>query len=122
MTIGERLREERERLNLTQTAIALAADTTKQTQHAYETDRTPPKASYLAAIAVLGVDVAYVITGGRASNTARTPKEVALLENYRHSTQEVQDGVSKLLAETGRALERAETMGKKTRTAQKGHK
>ena len=79
MTIGERLREERERLKLTQPSIAEAAGTTKQTQHAYETDRTPPKASYLAKVASLGVDVAYVITGERLENTATTPLELSYL-------------------------------------------
>lgn len=79
MTIGERLREERERLKLTQPAIAEAAGTTKQTQHAYETNRTPPKASYLADVARLGVDVAYVITGERLENSATTPTELSYL-------------------------------------------
>lgn len=122
MTIGERLKEERERLRLTQPAIASAADTTKQTQHAYETDRTPPKASYLAAIAILGVDVAYVITGERALNTARTPMEVALLENYRHSPAEVQRGVSMLLAQTSGATDSVTGKGKKNRSSEEAKK
>lgn len=79
MTIGDRLREERERLKLTQPAMAEAAGTTKQTQHAHETNRTPPKANYLAAVAGLGVDVAYVITGERLENSATTPMELAYL-------------------------------------------
>lgn len=83
MTIGERLREERERLKLTQPAIAEAAGTTKQTQHAYETNRTPPKASYLSKVASLGIDVAYVVTGERLENTASTPTELAYLRNCR---------------------------------------
>lgn len=78
-TIGSRLREERERLKLSQTAMAEAAGTTKQTQHAHETDRTPPKASYLAAVAAFGVDVAYVITGERLENSATTPTELSYL-------------------------------------------
>ncbi len=79
MTIGDRLREERERLNLTQPSIALAGETTKQTQHAYESNRTPPKASYLAKVASLGVDVAYVVTGVRLENSATTPIELSYL-------------------------------------------
>jgi DNA-binding XRE family transcriptional regulator len=69
MSIGQRLKEERERLNLSQTALAEAAGTTKQTQFSYETDRTPPKASYLAAVVPYGVDVAYVVTGQRPEGT-----------------------------------------------------
>jgi transcriptional regulator with XRE-family HTH domain len=83
MSIGQRLKEERERLNLSQTALAEAAGTTKQTQFAYETDRTPPKASYLAAVAPYGVDVAYVVTGQRLENVAGTPTELAYLRNCR---------------------------------------
>lgn len=83
MTIGIRLREERERLKLSQPSMAGAAGTTKQTQYAYETDKTPPKASYLAKVASLGVDVGYVITGVRAENVAHTPTEMGYLRHCR---------------------------------------
>lgn len=82
-TIGHRLKEERERLNLSQTSMADAAGTTKKTQIDYETDRTPPKATYLAAVAPYGVDVAYVVTGQRLENVAGTPTELAYLRNCR---------------------------------------
>lgn len=83
MTIGSRLQEERDRLNLNQTAMAHAAGTTRRTQSAYETDRTPPKGGYLAKIAALGVDVGYVITGIRAENVAHTPTELGYLRHCR---------------------------------------
>ncbi|WP_180131941.1 helix-turn-helix domain-containing protein [Rhodoferax sp. BLA1] len=83
MTIGKRLKEERERLTLSQTSLAEAAGTTKKTQIDYETDRTPPKANYLAEVAKWGVDVAYVITGERVENVASTPTELAYLRNCR---------------------------------------
>jgi len=82
-TIGQRLKEERERLNLSQTSMADAAGTTKKTQIDYETDRTPPKATYLAAVATYGVDIAYVVTGQRLENVAGTPTELAYLRNCR---------------------------------------
>ena len=83
MSIGSRLREERERLKLTQPAIAEAAGTTKRTQFAYETDKTAPKGGYLARVASLGVDVGYVITGVRAENVAHTPTELGYLRHCR---------------------------------------
>lgn len=83
MSIGNRLREERERLKLSQPSMAGAAGTTKRTQFAYETDKTPPKASYLAKVASLGVDVGYVITGVRAENVAHTPTEMGYLRHCR---------------------------------------
>lgn len=83
MTIGARLKEERDRLKLSQTALAEAAGTTKKTQIDYEKDNTQPKAVYLAKAAEMGVDVAYVITGIRLENVASTPSELAFLRNCR---------------------------------------
>ncbi|WP_052166363.1 helix-turn-helix domain-containing protein [Methylobacter tundripaludum] len=83
MTIGDRLREERERLNLSQTSMAETAGTTKKTQIDYEKNRTPPKANYLAKVATYGVDVAYVITGIRAENVAHNAMELGYLRQCR---------------------------------------
>ncbi|WAR43619.1 helix-turn-helix domain-containing protein [Methylomonas rapida] len=83
MTIGARLREERERLKISQTPFAEAGGATKQTQHAYESNKTTPKGRYLAKVAALGVDVGYVITGIRAENVAHTPTELGYLRHCR---------------------------------------
>jgi transcriptional regulator with XRE-family HTH domain len=83
MSIGARLREERERFKLAQTPFAELGGTTKQTQHAYESNRTTPKGSYLAKVAALGVDVVYVITGIRAENVAHNATELAYLRQCR---------------------------------------
>jgi len=79
VTIGDRLKEERERLHLSQTSLAEGAGTTKKTQIDYEKNNTPPKANYLATVATYGIDVAYVITGQRLENTATTPTELSYL-------------------------------------------
>lgn len=63
VTIGQRLREERERLGYTQPAFADLAGTTKKSQIDYEKDLTQPKAGYLAAIATAGADIGYIVTG-----------------------------------------------------------
>lgn len=73
MTIGLRLKEERERIGLSQAAMGKLGGTTKKTQIDYETDRTPPKATYLSAIAAAGVDVGYLITGIRKGTEHTTP-------------------------------------------------
>ncbi len=65
MTIGQRLREERERLGFTQPVLAELAGTTKKSQIDYEKDLTQPKASYLAIIADAGADINYIVTGKR---------------------------------------------------------
>lgn len=99
VTIGDRLKEERERLKLSQTALADAAGTTKKTQIDYEKNKTQPKANYLAAVAAFGVDVAYVITGIRLENVASTPTELAFLRNCRaFKTKAQRDSAMRALA------------------------
>lgn len=95
MTIGDRLREERERLGLSQTAWATHAGTSKQVQISYEKGKTFPNAEYLAVCANLGADVAYIITGKKnypsappaPSGLTLTPRETALIDNYRNTAE-----------------------------------
>lgn len=89
MTIGDRLREERERLGFSQPAFAALAGTTKKSQIDYEKGQTFPKANYLEVIAAEGADIQYIITGRRSKPiTASNPREAALLDNYRHCAEE----------------------------------
>lgn len=64
-TIGERLREERDRLGLSQTAFAELGGAGKHSQINYEADRRKPDATYLAALAQAGADITYILTGHR---------------------------------------------------------
>lgn len=82
MTIGARLKEERERLGFTQPAFAGLSETTKKSQIDYEKDLTQPKAGYLAVIAKVGADVQYIVTGVR-SNSALAADEQMLVDGYR---------------------------------------
>jgi len=66
VSLGERLREERERLGMSQTQFGDLAQVTKKSQMLYEGDQRSPKADYLTAIASQGVDVQYVLTGNRS--------------------------------------------------------
>src|SRR3989304_5751753 len=66
VSIGSRLREERERLKLNQEAFAkLTAAGTRQSQSNYEKNARSPDARYLAAIAGVGADVLYRGPGAR---------------------------------------------------------
>lgn len=67
MGIGDRLKEERERLGFNQTEFAAKAGASKNSQYNYEKGERSPDASYLAAVAEQGVDVLYVVTGQRSS-------------------------------------------------------
>lgn len=97
MHLGARLREERERLGLSQPKFAELAGTTKQTLFSWETGKTAPDGFQLAALAAAGVDVLYVLTGERAKPIAELEllpaQERILLDNFRHAPQAVQAGV-----------------------------
>lgn len=86
MTIGKRLRDERERLGMSQPAFAALAQTTKQTLFSWESGKTAPDGFQLAALSVAGVDVLFVVTGQRSHPIAAQeslPKEhQALLNSY----------------------------------------
>ena len=62
--IGLRIREERERLCLTQIEMAEAGGASRSSQKLYEKGK-PPSTAYLAAISAAGVDVLYIVTGRR---------------------------------------------------------
>jgi transcriptional regulator with XRE-family HTH domain len=83
--IGSRIREERERLKLTQRAFGEIGGVEPNAQGKYESGERWPKADYLAAVAQRGVDVLYVLTGERSARTADPlgEEEAALLARYR---------------------------------------
>lgn len=93
MTIGERLKQERERLRLSQPAFAAVAGTTKQTLFSWETGKTSPDGFQMAALAEAGVDVLYVLTGeyvgGAAPGPGLTAEEQTLVSYYREASREV---------------------------------
>ena len=96
-----RLRDERERLGLSQTAFAEVGGVQKRAQINYESGERLPDAAYLAAIAALGADVLFVLTGQRsrpASASAELrPDQAALLDNYEHSDEVARQAAQRLL-------------------------
>lgn len=72
-----RLKEERERLGLTQPAFAELAGAAKRTVIDWEKGVSSPTAVQLAAMAAAGADVLYVVVGIRSQGTA----EIDLLPN-----------------------------------------
>jgi transcriptional regulator with XRE-family HTH domain len=112
LSIGERLKAERLRLEKPQAEVAESCGVTKRTQVNYESGGRFPDAQYLASFAAMGADILYVVTGTRFSYQTSTasamalrepylpPKEAALLENYRSA-----DAVGKrALEQTAAAL------------------
>lgn len=79
MTFGQRLREERKRLGLSQESMAKAGGLLqKQTQLKYEAGTRHPDTRYLQLISIAGADVNYILTGTRPSKVrARAALEAA---------------------------------------------
>lgn len=85
-TFGSRLREERERLGLSQVKLAEIGGVARTTQHIYETDIRAPDVGYLEKLRWVGVDVSYLVIGSRqvvANADALTVSYAALLNIYR---------------------------------------
>lgn len=62
-----RLRDERRRLDLTQSALGAIGGVTKETQSNYETGTRKPNSDYLEALSARGVDVGFLFTGVRSN-------------------------------------------------------
>ncbi|EOZ4487318.1 helix-turn-helix domain-containing protein [Salmonella enterica subsp. diarizonae] len=93
-SFGIMLKEERERLGLSQTEFAEACGVKRVAQGNYENDKRSPDAAYLIAAAKLGVDVNYLITGVRVTSpygAANTRDEAEMLEEYRAGTEAARD-------------------------------
>lgn len=97
ISIGERLKEEREAMGKTQSdfaEIAAAAGVpgaTRQSQAKYEKGLASPSAAYLSAIAMQGVDVRYVLTGEREGPPplVLTAEEKTLLSYFQSASAEI---------------------------------
>lgn len=115
-TIGERLKEERVRLAMSQIGIAAIGGVGKTTQINYEKGLRTPDAAYLAAVAAaLEIDVLYVVTGQRSTSEAGlAPDEAALVDNYRASSQEQKSS----LKAVGDAFAKSESMNREKKEAE----
>lgn len=84
ITYFERLKEERERIGLNQTAFAAVGGVSRMAQINYEKGVRYPDLAYLEAIAKIGCDIQYIVVGNRSS-TALTDDELVLLEKFRNA-------------------------------------
>lgn len=103
---GQRLKEERKRLGLSQEEFAAIAGVTRRPYAEWETGKTSPKAEQLSALADKGVDVYYVLTGQRvATATTLTAREAALVDNYRASDEDAKKALEKTSAALAQSAE-----------------
>lgn len=62
-SFGRRLRQERERLGMTQVEMALAGGVKRTTQHLYESDVRVPDINYLTRLRGAGANLAFLVLG-----------------------------------------------------------
>lgn len=79
---GERLEEERARLNLSKAAMAQAGDVSASAYSNYLRGARVPDLAALASWASAGVDVLYVVSGRRMPDLL-TPEEDVVIGGYR---------------------------------------
>jgi len=104
---SERLKEAREQIPLTQDEMVLKTGIPKRSYCAYEAGDMAPSAKLLAALALMGMDIGYLLTGVRSAPAAPslTPRQRALLDNYDHTPEEgkrVIEGTASMAAQSPR--------------------
>jgi len=107
-----RLKEERQRLGLSQTALAKALGVTKWTVINYERTGgrgTPIPADLLSTCARLGMDVQYILTGVPSANLNRVAEEAGTYEVERKKTGTLSNGEQNLLEKYRRLNPRQRT-------------
>lgn len=110
MSVGDRLKEERNRLRLSQAAMAVSCGVTKRTQIHYEKDEVGASAAYLALAHDLGIDVAYVLVG---KHERLAPADTELLDAWRAAPAPAR--AAAMTALTG-GVSHASTLGAAPRT------
>ncbi|WP_099139973.1 helix-turn-helix domain-containing protein [Xenorhabdus hominickii] len=88
MSFGNRIKEERKKLRLTQVQFASVGGVQPTTQVNYEKGTRTPDAEYLEKIAVAGCDVLYILTGNRTPQSEISHEEQKLIEHYRAMSEE----------------------------------
>ncbi|CAN7514484.1 helix-turn-helix domain-containing protein [Acidovorax sp. LjRoot129] len=83
--VAGRLREEREKLGLSQTDMAELGGTKARTYQDWERAVAAVGTEFLALAALRGLDAAYVLTGVRGNSGNLSPDESALLDLYKRA-------------------------------------
>ena len=89
----------------------------KRTYCNYESGEREPSATFLELLGAAGADVQYILTGVRAGGLtqtqtqgeALTPREAALLDNYRHSAPHAQDALDRTCAALAQPCKRVDS-------------
>ena len=92
--IAQRLKAERQRLDISVETLAQRAGVSRTTQFAYENGSSTPDSVYLSRAKAAGIDAIYVLTGARDRTAEQmTEAERTLLDRYRVLPPKLRDVV-----------------------------
>jgi len=95
MSFGQRLAEERKRIELNQTDFARIGGVTKTSQVNYEASERSPNVDYWQAIAAIGADVNYILTGKRSAQDRKIKALADLMDSLSpEQRQEILSGIA----------------------------
>jgi len=108
--VGERLREERVRLGLSQDALAQLGGITRNTQGSYEKGERNPDSVYLTAVIKAGVDALYVLTARHTHRAVEglSESEERLVQQFRMLSDYDQKAVHRIVGLMAEKIERTE--------------
>jgi transcriptional regulator with XRE-family HTH domain len=97
--VGERLREERERLGLNQTEFGVRLGVSRGTQKNYELGASSLDLRYVSALEEQGADAAYILTGRRSTPIGQllSAAEEELITQFRSITSFDQEAIRRFL-------------------------
>ena len=88
MTLGSRLKEERERLGLTQARLGALVGAAERTVIEWEKNASSPKGHLLEVMAQVGLDAAYVVTGRRQDRVQESAPRYEMVGSSTDQSQE----------------------------------
>ncbi len=105
--IGKRLKQERKRLKLTQSALGAIGGVEANAQGHYESGQRLPRADYLFRVAAAGVDINRVVTGIESINRQEVPvlpERFWTHEGYQEQDATCAEGVVKIIGQLRQSL------------------
>lgn len=106
MTLGDRLRRERQAKGLSQHALAIACGVQIAAQGKYENGHRVPRADYLCALSELDIDVHYILSGVRSpiGEAQLSAPESAAIRHLRMMRAVDREAVQQLLASLAKTV------------------